>query len=69
MRFDRRLYCVLLDEERNTNSGASARFRRWVEDNGLIDIPNSGNRFTWSHSRSVDSRRAARLDRDLCCDA
>lgn len=59
---------VLLDEERSSNSGTASRFQSWAEDSGLIDVGFIGNRFAWSHGLSVESRKAARLDRALCCD-
>lgn len=30
--------CMLLDDERNSNSGASSSFQRWVELRGLLDL-------------------------------
>lgn len=61
--------CVLRNEERSSNSGASSCFQNWVGERGLLDLGFIGNKFTWRHGRSVETRRAARLDRALCCDA
>lgn len=58
--------CVLKNDERNSNSGASSNFMEWVERKGLIDLGYSGPRFTWQHSVNASSRKASRLDRALC---
>lgn len=34
----------------------------------MIDLGYVGNQFTWRHGLNVETRRAARLDRILCCD-
>lgn len=51
---------VLKEEERCSNSSSS-------DGNGLIDLGFIETRFTWPHRVSVEIRRAARLDRALCC--
>lgn len=58
--------CVLKCEERNTGSGVSESFAKWVTQRGLIDLGYSGQKFTWCHGGSIGTRRAARLDRSLC---
>lgn len=58
---------VLKEEERISNSEASSSFQNWVEYSGLLDVGFSSNRFTWSHGMTMESRKAARLDRALCC--
>lgn len=60
--------CILLADELSPSLGASSSFRTWVDRNALIDLGYVGTRFTWSHGHSVSKRRAARLDRALCCD-
>lgn len=37
------------------------RFRDWVKDNNLIDIPLNGRKFTWKRGNSK-----SKLDRILC---
>lgn len=58
--------CVLKTEERSSGRGVSEIFASWVSLKGLIDLGFSGQKFTWSHGRSVENRRAARLGRGLC---
>lgn len=60
--------CVLEDAERSSLRGASSCFKSWVRGRGLIDMGFVGSQFTWKHGNTVESRRAARLDRALCCD-
>lgn len=60
--------CVLRTDERSLKSGVSSSFGNWIDKNALIDLRYVGIRFTWSHGISIEMRRAARLDRALCCD-
>lgn len=57
---------VLKGSERSFGSGISENFANWVLQRGLIDLGFSGHNFTWSHGRSADNRRVARLDIGLC---
>lgn len=59
--------CTLLDEERSFGTGVSTCFQSWVGDRGLIDLGCVGSWFTWSYGQSMETRRAARLDKGLCC--
>lgn len=60
--------CVLKYEERSSNSGASSCFQSWVGEKGLIDAGYIGNKYTWKHGLSPETRKEARLDRALGCD-
>lgn len=60
--------CVLQEEERSSKKRASNSFGSWVGKNDLLDLGFVGSYFTWSHGRSVETKRAASLDRALCCD-
>lgn len=60
--------CTLRDEERNISGGTSSSFQGWVARRGLIDLGWVGNAFTWNYGKSVETLRAACLDRDLCDD-
>lgn len=57
--------CILWSEERSSKTGVSSSFKDWVDRNGLIDIGYVGSCYTWSHGTSVETRRAARMDRAL----
>lgn len=56
------------EEERSTGIGVFSSFFDWVECRVIIDMGFVSNRFTWNHGAHVDTRRFARLDRDLCND-
>lgn len=59
---------VLKDEERSSKVGASTSFQNWVRRNSLIDLGYIGNQYTWRHGVSVETWKAARLNRALRCD-
>lgn len=48
----------------NLNRAMMGRFRRLINDLGLIDVPLHGRKFTWSNQQ--DSPTLVRLDRALC---
>lgn len=58
---------MLSGEERSSGTGASSGFGSWVEDRGPVDLGCIGSRFTWHYGTRAETRRAARLDRALCC--
>lgn len=58
---------VSRDEGRSLKVGASIRFQNWVR-NGLIDMGYVKSQYTWRHGGNVETRKAAKLDRTLCCD-
>lgn len=58
--------CVLKGEERSSGNGVSSSFAAWVKHKGLIDLGFIGQPFTWMHGSSVETRKAARLDRGMC---
>lgn len=60
--------CKLRAKERSTMGGTSSCFQNWVMSRALIDLGFIGPPFTWSHGKTVETRRAARLDRGLCDD-
>jgi len=45
-----------------------ARFKHWIENNGLIDLGFWGPKFTWARGLSAHYKKEARLDRALCND-
>ncbi|XP_019180199.1 PREDICTED: uncharacterized protein LOC109175391 [Ipomoea nil] len=49
----------------NLSSTRCAGFRRWIFEEGLIDLGCEGPQFTWRRGLSATSFRAARLDRAL----
>jgi len=57
-------------DERDHGGGDMARrcsrFNNWVEINGLVDLGNSGPRFTWVRGNAEATRKSTRLDRALC---
>lgn len=59
--------CVLRAEERSSSSAVSSSLCSWVDRNALIDLGFAGSCFTWVHGNSIETRKAARLDRALCC--
>lgn len=48
------------------NEQRSKDFMDWINKEGLIDLGFNGSKFTWNRGNSVDTYRAARLDRCLC---
>ncbi|PWA44555.1 hypothetical protein CTI12_AA523610 [Artemisia annua] len=42
------------------------KFKNWIENTSLIDLGYSGAKFTWTRGKTVETRKAARLDRGLC---
>lgn len=60
--------CILQVEERSSRMGASSSIGSLVSRNGLIDLGFVGTCYTWSHGKTVETRREARLDRALCYD-
>lgn len=60
--------CTLLGEERCSGVGTSSGFRDWMDGRGLLDLGYIGSRYTKNYGTKVETRRAARLDRALCCD-
>lgn len=61
--------CVLKDDERSSNTGASTSFQNWVPGCGLIDMGFIGPKYTWSQENDLVTRKTSKLDRDLCYDA
>lgn len=57
--------CYLDDEERSSKMGLLSMFRNLVQGFGLIDLDYIGNQYTWRSGMSMESRRAAYLDRGL----
>lgn len=60
--------CVLDDEERSSNKGASSCFQEWTNRKGMINLGYVGAVYTWSHGVSVPNPRVAHLDRAMCDD-
>lgn len=58
--------CVLRVEEWSSGNGVSSSFIDWAERTGLIDLGFSGPVFTWNRGSTLETHRAARLDRGMC---
>lgn len=59
--------CTLGAEERSSNRGGTLSiFQSWVSSRGLMDMGWIGPPFTWNQGNSIDTRKAACLDRGLC---
>lgn len=56
---------LLEDIEWSLKGGASTCFQNWVMRSGLIDLGDTGSPFTWRHGISIETRKAARLNRAL----
>ena len=50
----------------NLDRAMMGRFRRFLDDNDLLELPLLGRKFTWSNERR--SPTLVRLDRAFCCD-
>jgi mannosylglycoprotein endo-beta-mannosidase len=60
---------IYKDEDKNNsnlNRAMMGRFRRWIEDMAVNEIPLHGRKFTWSSSSSNASPTLVRLDRVFC---
>jgi len=60
---------IYKDEDKNNsnlNRAMMGRFRRWINDMALTEIPLHGRKFTWSSSSSSASPTLVRLDRVFC---
>ncbi|XP_019160908.1 PREDICTED: uncharacterized protein LOC109157460 [Ipomoea nil] len=58
-----------IDEVSNSTNFSSSRcagFRKWIFDEGLIDLGFEGSQFTWCRGLSSTSFKESRLDRALC---
>lgn len=51
----------------NLNRAMMGRFRRWINDMAITEIPLHGRKFTWSSSSSNASHTQVKLDRVLTC--
>jgi len=60
---------IYKDEDKNNNNlnrAMMGRFRRWIEDMAVNEIPLHGRKFTWSSSLTSASPTLVRLDRVFC---
>jgi len=60
---------IYKDEDKNNtnvNRAMMGRFRRWIDDMAVSELPLHGRKFTWSSSPSSASPTLVRLDRVFC---
>jgi len=60
---------IYKDEDKNNNNlnrAMMGRFRRWVNDMAVTELPLHGRKFTWSSSSSIASPTLVKLDRVFC---
>jgi len=60
---------IYRDEDKNNtnlNRALMGRFRRWINDMAVAEIPLHGRKFTWSSSSTSADPTLVRLDRVFC---
>jgi hypothetical protein len=60
---------IYKDEDKNNgnlNRAMMGRFRRWINDMAITELPLHGRKFTWSSSSSSASPMLVNLDRVFC---
>lgn len=50
---------VVHSMERSPEGKSSSRYQDWINEEGLIDLGFVGQPFTWSHGKSVGTRKSA----------